>query len=50
MSEIEVLGKMGEPPKVVIHHERAKEVLSGREVVVSLSHERDYSVAVALIR
>ncbi len=48
--EIEVLGNSGKPAKVVIRNERAKEVLRGREVIVSISHERDYSVAVALIR
>ncbi len=48
--EIEVLGNRGRPAKVVIHREDVAEILQGREVIVSLSHERDYSVAVACIR
>ncbi len=48
--EIEVLGNSGKPAKVVIRSEQAKKILGGREIVVSISHERDYSVAVALIR
>ena len=48
--EIEVLGNRGRPAKVVIHREGVEKILGGREVLVSLSHERDYSVAVACIR
>ncbi len=48
--EIEVLGDRGRPAKVVINREDAEDLLKGRELVVSLSHERDYSVAVAFIR
>ncbi|WP_457601283.1 holo-ACP synthase [Hydrogenivirga sp.] len=48
--EIEVLGNRGKPARVVIHREEVKELLCGREVLVSLSHENDYSVAVAYIR
>ena len=48
--EIEVLGNRGRPARVVLHRKEAVEALKGREVLVSLSHERDYSVAVACIR
>lgn len=48
--EIEVLGDKGKPARVIIHREEAQEFLKGRELLVSLSHERDYSVAVACIR
>jgi len=48
--EIEVLGNRGLPARVVLHNEEAKRVLGNREVVISISHERDYSVAVAYIR
>jgi len=48
--EIEVLGNRGRPAKVVIHREGIEDILKGREVLVSISHERDYSVAVAMIK
>ncbi len=48
--EIEVLGNSGQPARVLIRREGIEEVLKGREILVSISHERDYSVAVALIR
>lgn len=48
--EIEVLGNSGLPAKVIIHKREAEEILKEYEFVVSLSHEEDYSVAVALIR
>ncbi len=48
--EIEVLGNRGKPARVIIHRDGVENILKGREVVVSLSHERDYSVAVACIR
>ncbi len=48
--EIEVLGTRGRPAKVIIHRKGIETFLSDRSVVVSLSHERDYSVAVAYIR
>ncbi|GAB6065517.1 holo-ACP synthase [Aquifex pyrophilus] len=48
--EIEVLGNRGRPPTVVIHRKEAQELLKDRRIFLSLSHERDYSVAVALIR
>ena len=48
--EIEVLGKSGMPARVVLHREEALNALGEREIIVSLSHEKDYSVAVAYIR
>ncbi len=48
--EIEVLGNSGQPAKVIIRREGIDNLLKGKEIIVSLSHERDYSVAVALIR
>ncbi len=48
--EIEVLGNRGKPAKVVLHREDIRDVLGKREVLVSISHEKDYSVAVAYIR
>jgi holo-[acyl-carrier protein] synthase len=48
--EIEVLGDSGRPARVVIRREGVGELLKGRRLLVSLSHERDYSVAVALIK
>jgi len=47
--EIEVLGFRGKPAEVRILREEANRLLEGYRLVVSLSHERDYSVAVALI-
>ncbi len=48
--EIEVLGNRGRPARVVIRREGIEELLRGRKIEISLSHERDYSVAVAFIR
>lgn len=48
--EIEVLGRRGFPAEVNIKNEEAKRALGDRKIIVSLSHERDYSVAVAIIR
>ncbi len=48
--EIEVLGNRGLPAKVVIHRKDVKDLLEKYELIVSLSHEDEYSVAVALIR
>ncbi|AAC06947.1 holo-ACP synthase [Aquifex aeolicus] len=48
--EIEILGNRGRPPTVVINREGVEEILKNYEVIVSLSHERDYSVAVAYIK
>lgn len=42
--EVEVLGNPGKPAKVRILREAPK-----AKIVVSLSHEKDYSVAVALV-
>lgn len=48
--EIEILGNRGRPPTVLINREGVEEILKRYEVVLSLSHERDYSVAVAYIK
>ncbi len=48
--EIEVLGNRGKPAEVLIHRREVEDLLGGRRVVVSISHEREYSVAVAVIR
>jgi len=50
LKEIEVLGNTGEPAQVIIHREGVGDILGNRRVLVSLSHERDYSVAFAYIR
>jgi holo-[acyl-carrier protein] synthase len=44
-SEIEILGDFGKPAKVRLLREELKNL----QVLVSLSHEREYSVAVAVI-
>ena len=48
-SQIEVLGNAGHPAVVNILLDNAKELTRGKKILVSISHERDYSVAVALI-
>jgi holo-[acyl-carrier protein] synthase len=48
--DIEVIGNRGKPAKVRLKDPRALKMLDGREIIVSISHERDYSVAVALIK
>ncbi len=48
--EIEVSGELGKPAKVSVLREGVQELLRGRSITVSLSHEEDYSVAVALIK
>ncbi|NPB07427.1 MAG: holo-[acyl-carrier-protein] synthase [Aquificae bacterium] len=48
--EIEVLGNRGRPARVKVLREDLRDILNSCEIIVSLSHERDYSVAVALIR
>ncbi len=48
--EIEVIGNRGKPAKVIIKREDINDILKGRHIEVSLSHEKDYSTAVALIR
>jgi len=48
--EIEVLGNRGRPARVLILREDLKDLLNSYEILVSLSHEKDYSVAVALIK
>jgi holo-[acyl-carrier protein] synthase len=44
-SEIEILGDFGKPAKVRL----LREDLKNLQVLISLSHEREYSVAVAVI-
>jgi len=44
-SEIEILGDFGKPAKVKLLREELKNL----QVLVSLSHEKEYSVAVAVI-
>jgi holo-[acyl-carrier protein] synthase len=44
-SEIEILGDFGKPAKVRLLREELKDL----QVLISLSHERKYSVAVAVI-
>jgi len=44
-SEIEILGDFGKPPKVRL----LREDLKNLHILISLSHERKYSVAVAVI-
>ncbi|MCS7277546.1 MAG: holo-ACP synthase, partial [Aquificaceae bacterium] len=44
-SEIEVLGDRGKPARVRIHREGFGDV----KIIVSLSHEKDFSVAVAYV-
>ncbi len=44
-SEIEILGDFGKPAKVRLLREELKNL----QVLISLSHEREYSVAVAII-
>ncbi len=48
--EIEVLGNRGKPAQVVIKREELKNILKNHIIYVSISHEEDYSVAVALIK
>ncbi len=49
-NEISVKGRRGLPARVEIKRKGVEELLKGRSLEVSISHERDYSVAVALIR
>jgi holo-[acyl-carrier protein] synthase len=44
-SEIEILGDFGKPAKVRLLREELKDI----QVLISLSHEREYSVAVTVI-
>ncbi len=48
-SQIEVLGTEGLPAQVNILLENLEEILKGKRVIVSISHEQDYSVAVAML-
>ncbi|HIP43050.1 MAG TPA: holo-[acyl-carrier-protein] synthase [Aquifex aeolicus] len=48
--EIEILGNRGKPAQAVIHRKDIEEILKDHEIIVSLSHEENYSVAVAYIR
>jgi len=48
--QIEILGKKGLPPTAVIHGEEGRLLEdSGLKIVVSIAHERKFSVAVAQI-
>jgi len=49
LKEVEVLGERGRPARVNIRRPEALKALEPYRLVVSLSHERDYSVAVALL-
>ncbi len=46
---IEILGFEGLPAQVNILLEEAKKALKDKRILISLSHERDYSIAVAII-
>ncbi len=48
-SDIEVVGNRGKPAKVSILRDDLSHLLVNVTIVVSLSHEMDYSVAIALI-
>ena len=48
--DIEVLGNTGKPAQVVIKRDDLHSILKNHIIYVSLSHEEDYSVAVALIK
>ncbi len=48
--EIEVNGNRGMPAKVTLLNEKAVKMLGEKKVVVSISHEREHSVAVAFIK
>ena len=48
-ADVEIVGDPGEPARVVIKRSEVCKMLRGRRVLVSVSHEREYSVAVALI-
>ena len=48
--DIEVTGNRGKPAKVNIKDKKALEILGDREIIISISHEKDHSVAVAIIR
>jgi holo-[acyl-carrier protein] synthase len=48
--QIEILGKKGLPPTAVVHGEEGRLLEeNGLQVVVSIAHERKFSVAVAKI-
>jgi holo-[acyl-carrier protein] synthase len=49
LSQIEVLGDRGKPAEVNILKDDLKPLLEGVHIQVSISHEREYSVAVGLI-
>jgi len=48
--EVEVNGNRGMPARVVIRNDKALKMLGEKRVIVSISHERNHSVAVAFIR
>lgn len=45
--DIEIVGKSGRPAEIILHHR--KEVLNNCQIDISLSHERGFSLAYALI-
>lgn len=48
--DIEITGRTGQPATVNLLDPEASRLLGNRKIYISLSHERDYSVAVALIK
>ena len=48
--DIEIAGQAGQPASVKLLDPEASRLLGDRKIYISLSHERDYSVAVALIK
>ncbi len=48
--EVEVNGNRGMPAKVILLNEKAVKMLGEKKVIVSISHEKDHSVAVAFIK
>ncbi|MFN3813310.1 MAG: holo-ACP synthase [Aquificaceae bacterium] len=49
LSDIEVVGDKGKPAKVNILREDLSHLLANVTIIVSLSHELDYSVAIAIV-
>ena len=48
--DIEITGNTGQPATVNLLDPEANKLLGRRKIYISLSHERDYSVAVAFIK
>lgn len=49
LHQIEVLGSDGSPAQVNILWDYAETILKDKRIIISLSHEKDYSVAVAIV-